>query len=643
MSEVTVKIGGDARGLSSTVAKSKALISAFKRSAGSAIGGAVSFATSPITAGLAAIGGLLTSGILLFKALNTAAANETAITAFTTLLGSAVKAQEMVRRLIRWSDQTPFQSPEVLDAARSLLAFGVAAEDVQKLLQKLGDISAATGSSLDDLARLYGRMLTAGRLSAREVNELTRRGIPIIHEIAKQYGIADTEVRKLIETGTVGFPVVEKAIDELTKTGGRFGGGIQMQSRTINGMLTTMHDRFNAIYRAIGTPINDALKPVLVATNKFLDGSAHTAQRVGATVGHAIGMVVALFQASALGTYIEASLKVGFGKGVNAFVGMLRGAVNALLVGIGGGFLVLFSPTFWDMVFKGAAAAMFKFGVVVASIFKQPVDILGAGFAYAIQTLLEGFSSFDYGVRQAVNYMSAGFALAGQELVNIIAKIPTNPFNVAEVHRTFKDFKGDADRANDPRRNAARKHESFGDLLYEQQVGSQKLIGQGNLIANQLGSDTKGDFSKLLPAIKTIGGLMSTTYKADAGSVGFVDTRQDEATVARLSKAAEASIAAKTAAQQAIDDKAEKERVKNRAKAELPLDENAAQEKVAKSDAPTIAADALARIGGGGNVAISGVMDRALKEAQTQTTLLKQIATNTGGGVPAAEQLKLKQ
>ena len=58
-------------------------------------------------------------------ALKGAAEQEQLQVAFTTMLGSAEKANTLIKELSDFSASTPFQMPEVVGAGKQLLAFGV--------------------------------------------------------------------------------------------------------------------------------------------------------------------------------------------------------------------------------------------------------------------------------------------------------------------------------------------------------------------------------------------------------------------------------------------------------------------------------------------------------------------------------------
>lgn len=205
--------------------------------------------------------------------------------AFTTMLGSGEKANVLMAQLIETAVKTPFELRDVADGARQLLAYGFAAEDVNQTLIRLGDIAAGLSIPLGDLIYVYGTTMTQGRLYTRDLIQFTTRGIPMIDELAKQLGVAKSEVQGLIEAGRVGFPEVQKAIESLTNEGGKFGGLMEAQSKTITGQISNIKDSFFIMLNDIGKAnegiINDALSGV-----SYLIGNYET---VGKTLLEIVG------------------------------------------------------------------------------------------------------------------------------------------------------------------------------------------------------------------------------------------------------------------------------------------------------------------------------------------------------------------
>lgn len=172
--------------------------------------------------------------------------------AFETMLGSKQKADKLMGELVTFAATTPFELTDVAKAAKQLTAFGITAEKIQPTLRALGDVSAGIGAPITEIAELYGKARVQGRLFAEDINQLTGRGIPIIQELAKQFGVADEEVKGLVESGKVGFPQIETAFQNLTKAGSMFGGLMEAQSRTLTGALSNMRDSWAQVLNSIG-------------------------------------------------------------------------------------------------------------------------------------------------------------------------------------------------------------------------------------------------------------------------------------------------------------------------------------------------------------------------------------------------------
>ena len=172
--------------------------------------------------------------------------------AFNTMLGSADKADALMAQLVRTAAITPFDLEGVAQGAKQLLAYGMEAENVNETLIRLGDIAAGLSMPLNDLVYLYGTTMTQGRLYTQDLNQFTGRGIPMIEELAKVFGVAESKVRDLVEAGRVGFPEVQKVIENLTGEGSKFGGLMEEQSKTITGQISNIEDAIASMFNDMG-------------------------------------------------------------------------------------------------------------------------------------------------------------------------------------------------------------------------------------------------------------------------------------------------------------------------------------------------------------------------------------------------------
>lgn len=201
------------------------------------------------------------------KVVKLAAASATLAMQMKVLTGSADKAAEVMSRLDQFAADTPFQKLDIAESARQLLAFGSSSETVFDELRVLGDIAAGTGIPLSELADIYGKNQVQGRLFGEDINQLQSRGIPIVAELAKQFGVSESEIKNLVEQGKVGFPEMQKALVAMTATGAKFGGMMKELSTTTEGKFSTLLDKLTLM----GTSIGEAVIPQVEALMTMID------------------------------------------------------------------------------------------------------------------------------------------------------------------------------------------------------------------------------------------------------------------------------------------------------------------------------------------------------------------------------------
>lgn len=191
--------------------------------------------------------------------------------AFNTMLGPEAKANALLQQIIETSAKTPFGLQELANSAKQLMAYGVAAENVNDNLIMLGDIAAGLSIPLGDLAYLYGTTMTQGRMYTQDLNQFMGRGIPIADELAKQFGVTKDKVRELVTAGKVGFEEMHKALVALTSDGGKFAGLMNAQSQSITGRIETIKDSIEIMFNEIGKASEGIINTALDATSALVE------------------------------------------------------------------------------------------------------------------------------------------------------------------------------------------------------------------------------------------------------------------------------------------------------------------------------------------------------------------------------------
>lgn len=204
--------------------------------------------------------------------------------AMETMLQSKAKAEALMAQMVQTAATTPFGLQEVAGGAKQLLAYGLEAEKVNETLIRLGDIAAGLSIPLGDLVYLYGTTMTQGRLYTQDFNQFVGRGIPLISELAKQFGVAENKVKDLVEEGKVGFPQIQKVIEDLTNEGGMFGGLMEKQSQTISGQISNIEDAFDMMFNEIGQNSEGVINSALSATSTLVENYETVAEALGTLV-----------------------------------------------------------------------------------------------------------------------------------------------------------------------------------------------------------------------------------------------------------------------------------------------------------------------------------------------------------------------
>lgn len=191
--------------------------------------------------------------------------------AFETMLGSKSKAHELMRQMEETAAKTPFDLDGVANGAKQLLAYGESADKVNDTLVRLGNIASGLSLPLNDIVYLYGTTMVQGRLYAADVRQFTGRGIPLVKELAKMYGVTADEINNMVSAGKIGFPDVQKVLNKLTDEGGQFYNLMEKQSKSLTGMISNLGDTWDQVQDHLGEQNQDLFAGAINAAGYFLE------------------------------------------------------------------------------------------------------------------------------------------------------------------------------------------------------------------------------------------------------------------------------------------------------------------------------------------------------------------------------------
>lgn len=201
---------------------------------------------------------------------------------FKTMLKSAEAANKQVSDLWQLAEDSPLEFPELLTAAKRMIAFKFEAEDVVDMLTDIGDAASALAlgsQGVDRITLALGQMQMKGKVTGEEMRQLTEAGINAWEYLANALGKTVAETQKLSEKGLI---PAKEAIDVIL-LGMRqdFGGGMQELAKTYSGMMATLKDSTKEAMGAVMKPAFDELTSNILpnAINKIKEFSAEVKEK----------------------------------------------------------------------------------------------------------------------------------------------------------------------------------------------------------------------------------------------------------------------------------------------------------------------------------------------------------------------------
>lgn len=321
-------------------------------------------------------------------AVGEAANRETMETAFIPLLGSAKAARERMAELADFAAHTPFQLPGIAAASRTLESLTDGALSTGDGLRLVGDAASAQNTPIEEMAVTIGR-LYSGLDSGRPVGEAMQR----LQELGAISPDVRAKLEKLQAEGKKGSEVWQVAAEELA----RFSGGMELQSQTWNGKISTLSDNWAQVRAEFGKPIMDALKPLLDEGIGSLESMASKAREIGETIAYAMRFMIEAFKQGEAWNLAKLGLTLAFQESVNFLWRVLMGVFEAipqyLVQAFKQGVMILdilTDASFWRMV-----------GNAFVGVMRMAVNGLLALLSQGIASLLDSIS----GLGDEANWM----------------------------------------------------------------------------------------------------------------------------------------------------------------------------------------------------------------------------------------------
>lgn len=243
---------------------------------------------------------------------------------FNTMLGSADKSKQLMDELIQTAAHTPFDMSSITSGAKQLLAYGTEAKDVNKTLVQLGDIASGLNIPLGELVYLYGTTVSQGRMFTMDLRQFMGRGVPLAEELGKILHQNTTEVQESVSKGKVTSDIFKEAIANMTQAGGRFGGLMEQQSKTLEGQWSNIGDSIQQMFNEIGKKSEGVFSSGLSIISAMVENWQEVIKVIGVAVVAVGSYRASLMAAASIRKAEEAQQADDMMKGIDAEIKRLQ-------------------------------------------------------------------------------------------------------------------------------------------------------------------------------------------------------------------------------------------------------------------------------------------------------------------------------
>lgn len=250
----------------------------FKSAGGKLMGVATGLAKTGGVAIAAAVGTSLAMG---FKRL---AAIEDAEASLKGLGHSAGEVKGIMDNALASVKGTAYGLDEAATIAGSAVAAGIKpGKELESTLKLVADAATIGKAPLNEMGAVFNKVAAGGRLTAREVNQLGMRGIPVLQFLGKTLGKTTAEVREMVSRGEVDFATFSKAMED------GLGGAALASGNTTMGALRNVKAAMSRFGASLLQGVFPIFKDVFGGAIKLIDGLTEKVGPLAERLGNALG------------------------------------------------------------------------------------------------------------------------------------------------------------------------------------------------------------------------------------------------------------------------------------------------------------------------------------------------------------------
>ena len=226
------------------------------------------------------------------KLIDTGAENELQKMNMTTLFrGNAQAAQDMFDKITQYGKATVYDKAGLIEAQKTMMSFGVSAEQSYNTLRQIGDIAMGDTQKMQSLALAFAQATSAGKLQGQDLMQLINAGFNPLQTISERTGQSIATLKEQMAQGKISADMLAQAFQWATDQQGLFYQGAEKAGTTTIGRINQLKDTFDefiiSAYEQLKPLIDQAIQ---IATN-ILEQAPQMLQQINSKIKNTIDFI----------------------------------------------------------------------------------------------------------------------------------------------------------------------------------------------------------------------------------------------------------------------------------------------------------------------------------------------------------------
>lgn len=161
-----------------------------------------------------------------------------------TLLNGDTQAMEsLVAQIREYGKSTVYDKSGLIEAQKTMMAFGLDAEFAFGKLKNIGDIALGDKQKMQSLALAFSQATSTGKLMGQDLMQMINAGFNPLEVISQKTRKSIAQLKDEMSKGKISADLLAQSLEWATEEGGRFYKGAETAADTTAGKIAKIKDQ----------------------------------------------------------------------------------------------------------------------------------------------------------------------------------------------------------------------------------------------------------------------------------------------------------------------------------------------------------------------------------------------------------------